>query len=84
MGGYNGKKPDPYLQPKGPGLRKTISALKENPMFMLTALLNTLVLHIVLVLVLVLLVGKQDSVFGHAVNRKVSAGYCRVQAAKRC
>ncbi|MDR3728639.1 MAG: hypothetical protein Q3X94_02545 [Oscillospiraceae bacterium] len=52
-------------------------------MFMLTALLNTLVLHIVLVLVLVLLVGKQDSVFGHAVNRKVSAGYCRVQAAKR-
>lgn len=52
-------------------------------MFMLTALLNTLVLHIVLVLVLVLLVGKQDSVFGHAVNRKVSTGYCRVQAAQR-
>lgn len=45
-------------------------------MYMLTALLNILAIDIILVLVLVGLVRKENSVFGHAQSENVIPGSC--------
>ncbi|MDO4314464.1 MAG: hypothetical protein Q4C45_01720 [Oscillospiraceae bacterium] len=52
-------------------------------MYMMTALINILAISIILVLVLVLLVPKKNSAFGHAPSKDVIAGLHRITAESR-
>ena len=54
---------------------KTRQAAGGNPMLTNTALNSILGLHIILVLVLVALVPKKNSAFGHARNKGATSGF---------